>query len=191
MPVPLQSRRTRLVPPDNVLVERLFLGAMVGEFPWLWRGAPQTPAHFEGALWRDVVLQYAIEDRRTGEQIGLIGAHDLNRLHRYAYASFTLLPEYKRRIWPFEAVVLFANLLFTRLDLENIYAETTSSLYEDFRSGAGRFFTELVRFPGRLLVNGEREDLVVAGMSRDQWLTEGAPLLERFATSTGVEVHDP
>lgn len=157
----------------------MFLGAMNGEYPWLWRGLPETPPHFEEALWRDVLVQYAIEDKRTGQQIGLVGAYNANNFHRFAYVTLTLLDDYQRRVWPFEAIVLFGNILFTRYSLENVYAETTGELYEEFQSGAGRLFTEVGRFPGRLSLNDRREDLIVTGMSRAQWLDQGVPLLER------------
>lgn len=177
--LPMESRHTALVAPGTALIERIFSGAMSGEFPWVWRGFPESPRHFEDALWSDVLVQYAIADRRSGEQVGLIGAYAANPFHRFCYTTLTLLPDYRRRVWPLEGVLLFGNLLFTRYDMENVYSETTSSRYDEFRSGAGQLFSELGRFPDRLLINGQREDFIVTGMSRDQWMAEGRPLLDR------------
>lgn len=182
----MTSRRTRLRPPNRALIERLFDGAMTGEFPWLTRNVAVTPQNIEEALWSNVLAQFAIEERRAGTQIALVSAHNANHFHRFAYVSLTLLPEYKRRVWPFEGVLLFGHYIFTKFDLLNIYAETTSSLYEEFQSGAGRLFTEVGRFPERLMVNGVREDLVVTGMSRNQWDAEGVPLLNRCLPGDGA-----
>lgn len=175
----MESRRVRLRPPSRTLRDALYQGAMAGEFPWLWRNLPETPQHFDEALWSGVLAQFAIEDVRTGVQVGIVGAYGANHFHRYVYTTMTLLPDYKRRVWPFEGALLFGNLLFTKYCMENVYADTTATHYQEYGSGRGRFFDEVGRFPGRLLVNGQREDVIVTGMSRDQWLVRGRPLLER------------
>lgn len=175
--LPLESRRTRLRPPTAQFIEHVYLLAATGEIPWLWRGAPETPQGFHELVWRDVLVQFAIEDRRSGQPVGLVSAHSASLFHGYAYTSFTLLPQFRKRVWPFEGTVLFGNYLFTRFGLRNLYAETTGSLYEEFRSGAGRLFNEIGRFQDRLMVNGEADDLVVLGMTAKQWADEGAPLL--------------
>jgi hypothetical protein len=175
--LPMESRRVRLGAPSPALLDRIFEGAISGEFPWIWRGTPETPVHFDEALWGDVLAQYAIIDRATGEHVGLVGAFGANPFHRFCYTTMTLLPEHRRKVWPFEGVLLFGNLLYTKYDMENVYAETTGTYYEEFKSGAGRLFDELGRFPGRLLVNRQREDFIITGMSREQWEAKGLPLL--------------
>jgi RimJ/RimL family protein N-acetyltransferase len=177
--LPTESRHTRLRPPRPAFVDELYLRASIGEFPWLWRGAPETPQSFHDVLWRDVLVQFAIEDARRGEQIGLISAYGANVFHGYAYVSMVLMPDYQRRVWPFEAAALFGNYVFSRFNLANLYAESTDATYDQFRSGVGRLFTEVGRFPGRLLVNGERQDLIITGVSREQWETWGVPFVER------------
>lgn len=180
--LPMETQRVALRPPGGALIERIFAGAMSGEFPWIWRGTPESPVRFEEALWSDVLAQHAITDLRTGEQVGIVGAYAANPFHRFCYTTLTLLPDYRRRVWPLEGVLLFGNLLFKKYDMENVYSETTTSRYKEFQSGAGRLFSELGRFPGRLLIDGVREDFIVSGMSREQWIAQGLPQLERLSS---------
>lgn len=177
--IPLAGRRTRLVPPSPRFIDQLYLLAASGRIPWAWGGA-ETPQNFQDSLWQGVLVQFAIEDSRTGGPAGLLRADSANLFHKYAYVSMILVPEYRLRAWPLEAAALFGNYLFRRYDLEHLYAETSEAYLDQFRSGIGRLFDVEGRLRNRLVVNGQRQDMYILSISRERALTEGADLVERL-----------
>jgi hypothetical protein len=176
--IPLEGRATRLAPPNRILTERLFVHAMTNEIPWPFVGS-MTPTDFEESLWRGVLVQYAIESTRTGEQVGLLRADQANLFHRFAYISVFLLPEFKMRGWPLESLVFFANFLFKRFDLEHLYAEVAEVHLEQYRSGSGKFFEIEACFNDRLVVNGVRQNMYVLAVERDRALQLCASMIGR------------
>jgi hypothetical protein len=179
--IPLTGRRTRLVPPSRRFVDTLYELAASNQIPWGW-GGPETPRRFEESLWDGVLVQFAVEDLASGESLGLLRADGANVFHKYAYLSMILLPEYRLRVWPLEAAVLFANYLFRKYDIEHLYAESSEANFDQFRSGAGRMFEIEGRLRERVVVNGERQDLYILTISRDWALTEGTVLLQRLTS---------
>lgn len=175
----LESRATRLRPPTPGFVEELYTLAAVGEIPWQWNAATETPQSFAEAFWDGVLVQFAIEDRRDGRPVGLISAYNANLFHGYAYASLTLLPDHRLKVWPLEGALVFANYLFTRYNLRNVYAESAEPSFLQFRSGSGDFFEVEGQLRERLVVNGEPRDLYILRVSRERWQERGAELLAR------------
>jgi hypothetical protein len=167
--IPLEGRYTRLRPLRPAFVEQLFELATTTQIPWQWQG-PETPEAFRESLWHRVLVQFAVEDRRTGRGVGLLRADNANPVSGFAYLTMMIFPEFRMRAWPLEAAVLFGNYLFQRFNLQRLYAETTESYFEQFRSGAGQLF----EVEGRL-----REDLYILTFTRERWLAEGVPAVER------------
>jgi hypothetical protein len=139
----------------------------------------ETPETFRQSLWNGVLTQFAIEDRRSGSNVGLVTAYGANLAHGYAYTSLILYPEYRLRVWPLEGAILFGNYLFSRFNLRNLYAETPAPYLEQFKSGIGRLFEIEAQFKDRLVINGEEQDLYILTFTRERWLRDGAEALER------------
>jgi RimJ/RimL family protein N-acetyltransferase len=180
-PTPLASRHVRLRPPTIPFIDRLYELACVGDIPWLWRGRRETPDGFRDSVYTDVLVQFAIEDRRTGEPVGLISAYDPNPHHGFAYVTLVLLPGHRYRVWPLEATILFSNLLFVKYNMRHLYGRSTEENFAQFRSGTGRFFEIEGHLKGHLIVNGEPQDLYLLTVTRQRWQKEGLPLLDRIA----------
>lgn len=176
--IPLVSRHVKLRPPSGHFLEELYRLAATGEISWQWNGASETPESFHAGLVERALVVFSIEERRTGREIGLLVSYGANLFHGFAYASMYIVPDYQKKVWPHEALVLFGNYLFRRFSLRNLYAESVASDYEQFRSGQGRFFDVEGHFRERILVNGNPEDLYVLRMSRSKWEDVGLPLLE-------------
>jgi len=179
---PLVGRRTGLVPPTAELVERLYRLAAVGDIPWPGHGA-STPMAFQESLWADVLVQFGIEDLRSGRPVGLLRAERANFFHGYAHLSMFVLPEFRMQGWPLEAAVLFGSYVFRRYNLEHLYAEAGDTELEQYGSGKGSLFEVEATFRDRLLVNGERENQYVLTFTRERAFTVGAALIERLARS--------
>jgi RimJ/RimL family protein N-acetyltransferase len=178
---PLTSRHVRLRPPTLRFIDTLYELASVGEIPWLWRGRRETPEGFRESVYADVLVQFAIEDRRSGDAVGLISAYDPNPHHGFAYVTLVLLPGYRFRVWPLEATILFSNYLFVRFNLRHLYGRSTEENFSQFRSGAGRYFEIEGCLRGHLIVNGEPQDLYLLTVTRERWRQVGLPLLDRIA----------
>jgi hypothetical protein len=178
---PLESRRARLAPLSAHFIDQLFHLACAGRIPWEWHSGVETPESFTHSLWSGVLAQFAIEERRSGRQVGLVRAYGGNAVHGYAYVTVILLPEYRMKAWPLEGGLLFANYLFMKYNLRNLYAEAAAHHFAQFGSGTGRLFEVEAHFRGRLMVNSGPEDLYVMRVSRERWLERGVELLRWFA----------
>jgi RimJ/RimL family protein N-acetyltransferase len=176
--IPMQGRYTRLVPFSREFTEELFQLAAANLIPWQWH-APETPDAFQESLWRGVLVQYAIQDLRTGRSVGFLRADNANLFFGFAYMTFMLHPDYRMKAWPLEGVLLFANYLFAKFNLENLYGETTETYMKQFASGIGTNFEVEGRLRNRVVINGRREDLYILTLSRARWLAEGKPVLDR------------
>lgn len=176
---PRASRHVSLEPLGPEFADELYRLVSAGRLPWSWRGMSETPEGFAESLWSGVLVQYAVRDRRTGLDVGLATAYGANVFHRFAYVSYLLRPEHRMRVWPLEGALLFANLLFVRYDLRNLYAETADPHLDTFASGDGSFFEVEARLRDRLLVDGRPADLYLLRISRERWLERGVELLDR------------
>lgn len=175
--IPLDSRHVRLRPPKAVFVEQLYQLAATGMIPWQWRGSGETPEGFRNSFWSGVLAQFAIEDRRSSRSVGLVNVYDANLFHGYAYLSFMLLPDYRRRIWPLDGLILFINYVFTKYNIRNLYAESPEATYNLYGSGEGNVFEVMARLPGHLIVNGLEQDLILLRITRQWWRDMGRRLL--------------
>jgi len=176
--IPMQGRYTRLAPFSREFSEELYQLAAANLIPWQWH-APETPEAFQDSLWRGVLVQYAIQDLRTGRSVGFIRADNANLFFGFVYLTMMMHPAYRMKAWPLEGALLFANYLFTKFNLENLYAETTDSYLKQFASGIGTVFEVEGRLRNRVVINGTREDLYILTISREHWLAEGKPALDR------------
>jgi hypothetical protein len=147
-----------------------------------------TPRDFEESLWRGVLVQYAIESTRTGEQVGLLRADQANLFSKYVYISMFLLPEFKMRGWPLESLLFFANFLFKRFDLAHLYAETAEVHLEQYRSGSGKFFEVEACFKNRVVINGVRQNLYVLTIERERALQLCEAMIGRTGRSSAPRV---
>lgn len=176
--IPMQGRYTRLRPLTPQFTEELYELATLNRIPWQWR-APETPDAFRESLWQGVLVQYQVEELRTGRPVAFLRADNANLFFGHAYLTFMMHPDYRMRAWPLEGTVLFGHYLFTKFNLQHLYAETPASHYEQFKSGAGTLFEVEGRLRNRVVVNGRREDLYILTVTRDRWLAEGIAALER------------
>jgi RimJ/RimL family protein N-acetyltransferase len=177
-PIPLAGRYTRLRPISPRFVDSLYELAVTERIPWQWQ-AVLRPDAFRESLWQGALAQFAIEERRTGRSVGYLRADNANLFDGYAYVSMILVPEFRMRAWPLEGAVLFGNYLFTKFELQRLYAESEASQLAQYRSAIGPMFEVEGCLKERVLVNGRREDVYILTYTRDRWLAQGSAALER------------
>jgi RimJ/RimL family protein N-acetyltransferase len=180
--LPLQGRKVRLVPLRPDFVEQLYVAAATNAIPWQWHG-PETPHHFQESLWANVLVQFAVEEVSTGRPVGFVRADHANLFHGFAYFTLMIFPEYRMRGWTFEAPILFANYVFRKFNLQNLYAEMPSGLLGQVQSGIGTAFELEGRMRNRVVVNGERQDLCILTLSRERAMSVGAEAVARITRS--------
>jgi RimJ/RimL family protein N-acetyltransferase len=172
-----------LRPPSPRFVEEIHQWIYDGVVPWHWRGRNESPAGFQDSLWSGVLVQFAVTQRSTGRDIGLVTASGASLFHGYAYVTARMHLAYRRKVWPLQSLFLFANYLFTRYGLRNLYSEVTPQEFRKVASGEGRYFDVEGRLRNHTIVNGVPQDVLVLHMSRERWLRSGLPVLRRSLPS--------
>lgn len=174
---PTSSKHTRLHPVDAHAAELLYRAAVDEQIPWQWRGRPESPDAFRESLWSNVLSQYVIVHRQSGQVAGLVQAYGANFHHRFCYLQVLLLPPYRRQMWPLEGVLLFLNRLFVKYSMRKVYAEGAADHFIAFSSGDGRLLKTEGRFTGHLLLNGLPQDSITLAITRERWAERGRPYL--------------
>lgn len=178
-PIPMRSRSVQLRPPTDRHLDRIYHLACQSDIAWDWRGRRESPTGFRESLLADLLAMFAIVDRRTEHEVGLVRALEFHPLHRYVYMSTALLPAYQGRVWPLEGALLFANYLFVKYDLRHIYGRATEGEWTRFRSGDGRYFELEAQLKAHLIINSEPQDHFILTLSKEMWMSRGLGLLER------------
>lgn len=172
-------------------IEELYVRVAIGEVPWMWRGAPETPQAFHDLIWSDVLVQFAIESLHDAEPVGLVTAYNSNLFHRFCHLRVVVPSQHRESPGPLEGTVVFLNYLFAKFGLRNVYAEVTGMGLGGFQSAEGALFSPVGTFEDRLVAQGGFDDLHLFSMSRAQWIEKGLPLFERATGHlSGFDGHD-
>lgn len=122
---------------------------------------------------------YMVQNQK-GENMGFVFSYDYSPLDRHAHFSIYICPEYRNLGVGPEASILFADILFTQLDLQRLY----SSVYE--YNEPSLLCNQNARFPleGRLKENryyeGKFWDLFIFAIPREFFYSEFGDVLRRL-----------
>lgn len=142
--------------------------AMLGRWPPV--GTDLTIENIESRLWNAGELQYAVLKRTSPELIGLVNAHGIDARNGTAALGFVLHPRAWSSGWPFEAVVLFLDLLFEWHGFRKVYCEMSGATLVSFRGAVGRWLRHEVTFRSQASDGtGGYDDWHVLSLSRDGW----------------------
>jgi len=158
-----------VTPPDYPFLFDLTTDPSIG-YRWRLRGAVPSPAGFETALWEQVFAQFVIWDNRGPEPCGLVTAYAADARNRIAY--FAIVHRQRAAALssvPVDALLLFLQYLFTVWDFRKLYAESPEYAYEDFASGAGKYFEVEARLPEYHYFDGKYWDNLVISVSRERF----------------------
>jgi RimJ/RimL family protein N-acetyltransferase len=154
---------------------------------WRLRGArPNSLAQYEQSLWLAVTDQKVIEDRRSGEAIGLVQLYNTDFRLGTGWFSVIAVPEVRATGRSMEGLGLFLRHCFTTWSLRRLYF---ASLAPNFSA-----FASLTKRPGcsvygtlhnRTVLNGERVDVIVGGVDAGPWLAHYGPVLHRLTDRSG------
>lgn len=186
---PMTGRRVRLRPVFAEDYDYLYALVTAEEVAhrWRFRGVTPSPESFPQLLWHQVLAQFVIERNANRQRLGLVSAFDADTRNGFCHIAMLLAPDLRGTGWALEAGALFVNYLFTTWNFRKLYGEVLEFNYDDFASGAGRWF----RVEGRLGVHeyhdGRYWDLLLLALYREDWDQLGPRLVERIASTAPDE----
>ena len=141
--------------PDNLVTYRL-------------RGLTPSAEHFHQFLWDRALAQFVVRSRQ-GVPIGLASSFEPDFRNRYAYLAAVADPNLVGTGLIAEGVALLVTYLFAEFDLRKVYAESLSSNYDRYSSGARQLFDVESRMIDHEYVHGHYEDFLVLAAHREPW----------------------
>lgn len=187
-PPPLTGRRTRLRPVFPADYEYLYALSTSERTAhrWRYRGMTPNPEGFTQTLWGGVLAQFLIERRSTGERVGHVTSYDANERNGFCHIAMLTDPAVQGSGWILEAASLFVNYLFTNWNFRKLYGEVPEYNYDEFASGAGRWFRVEGRLGEHEFYGGRYWDLLLLALYRADWEAHGGPAIaHRLAASDG------
>jgi hypothetical protein len=142
--------------------------AMLGRWPPM--GSDLTIDNIEARMWNVGELQYAVLRTTSSELVGLVNAHGIDERNGTAALGFMIHPRVWLSGWPFEAVVLFLNLLFEWHGFRKIYCEMSGSTLAAFGGAVGRWLQLEATFHSQIDDRADdHDDWHVLSLVRDDW----------------------
>lgn len=169
--VRLESSRVRLVPVGPA--ERAALFAVVTDprvaFRWRSIGPGTSPRIFERLLEENVLCQFAIQSKSSGDLIGMVQCVAANFHHGTAQLTVLIAPSYWGKGWPLEGVLLFLSYVFVGYPLRKLYLEIPEQNWHVLRRGASRLFREEGVLSKREWHLGAWRDVALYSVDRDEF----------------------
>ena len=137
-------------------------------YRYRYRGGTSNPEQFVSQLWAGVLAQYMIVTPND-DKVGLVAVYNADLSDGTAYFAAFIDSDLQQKGWPFEAVAIFIDYVFTLWSLRWLYFEALEFNYDSIASGSGRFLQELGRLPGHAVVMGVETDLVIGGIKGTDW----------------------
>ena len=103
------------------------------------------------------------------EPVGLVAAYNPSFPNGHVHLAVMTTSKHLGGGNGLYAVALFLNYVFTTWSFRKVYLETTEFNYEQFRSGAGRFFEEEGRLRDHEYFDGRYWDFITLAIYRDTW----------------------
>jgi RimJ/RimL family protein N-acetyltransferase len=165
-----------VTPHDFDFLYRLATDPVSG-LAWRNRGDPISPDVFHQLLWQNILAQFTVCSKASGELVGHVAAAEPNLRDGHAYLFASLSPQKARLGWPLEGFALFVSYVFSEWRFEKLYFETPEPAFDKLRSGVGKYFAEEGCLKGHLFRDGRYWDMHVLALYRSQWADIASGLL--------------
>jgi len=137
---------------------------------WRFRGSTPGMDRWSGATWGTVLASFIVLDATKDAPIGLVATHEANFQDGHAKMSAAnFMPPGNRHLAFILGIGLFLDYVFRCWDLRKLYMEVPEYNYDQFASGAGRFFEEEGRLRDHFFFDGRYWDQVILGLYREKW----------------------
>lgn len=138
---PLSTAAFELTIPSRADIPFLYALATSVETGYRWRYHGRIPPldKFEAELWQNVLTQFVVRRRASGEPIGQVVCYgpDITNGHAYLGAVFT--PQISGSGHPVHIVRLFLKYIFSGWRFHKIYMEVPEGNFEAIQSGRAGF----------------------------------------------------
>jgi RimJ/RimL family protein N-acetyltransferase len=165
------GRWVSLVPVTNRFVEFLYQLAINEEngFRWLLVGAVPPPDVFQQNLWKGVLAQFVVLERRSSAPIGVVVAYNPELHHGFAYLGADFLPAVEGTGLGIEAVDIFIEYVFGTYNLRKLYLEVPEYNVPFMSNLAGGVFKEEGRLRQHTFYQGTYWDRHLLALYRDDF----------------------
>lgn len=116
----------------------------------------------------------------AGENIGFVCAYDYKELDRHAQYSTYVLPEYRNLGVGIEATILFADELFSQLDLRRLYSYVYGYNQQSLLCNRQAGFTEEGRLAQNKYYDGSFWDLHIFSVTNEAFYAKFGDMLRRI-----------
>jgi RimJ/RimL family protein N-acetyltransferase len=151
------------------------------------RGATPKPEAFVESFWEGVLVQFMIEARQTREPIGVISAYSTNMRDGWTYMAQASQPRFIGSGWSIEALALFVDYLFALWNFRKLYSEAVAYNFDQFASGAGRYFELEGCLRNHQYYAGRFWDMHILSITRQSWEQLRPEMLRHLADPATVE----
>lgn len=151
---------------------------------WRQQGRTPSPDEFAASLWVGVVASFIVQTT-AGEPVGVVAFYDEHQRDGVVYLAALVGADHRRGPVGIEAVERAITHAFRSWPVRKIYMESLEPNYEQFRSGAGRWFTEEGRLRNFGFSAGRYWDKVILAVDRADWArsrSSGSPVEDLLAT---------
>jgi len=186
---PATGKYTRLRavrPSDTQWLYELTTGSSVAH-RWRLRGSSISPSGFDQFLWHDVQIQMIGEALSSGERAGLFQMFGHDPMSGFAHLSAIVPPHLMRRGWPFEALLLFVDLVFRSWDVRKLYLESPEFVAVDYAAGAGELLHEEGRLKAHYYWDDQFWDQRIFAIYRDTWRASRGDLIVHRTQESAYE----
>ncbi|NNN20699.1 MAG: hypothetical protein HKL80_01680 [Acidimicrobiales bacterium] len=185
---PSSGRRVALRPiaPGDIPFLYGISTAVTSSFHWRLRGSTPSPENFTNQLWSDVLSQYIVFRKDTGEQLGLVVCHNANFIDGVAYLAALASPRYIGSGAMAEGAALFLEGIFKNWNFRKIYLEAPEFNVLRIQSGLKSFFHEEGRLKAHHFYNGQYHDQLLLAIYREEF-NQLSPFIR---VALGVDTED-
>jgi RimJ/RimL family protein N-acetyltransferase len=118
-----------------------------------------------------------IETREASLPVGLLQIVNADFRSGHAGISVLLRPEFIRRGWPLEGILLVVNYAFLTWPFRKLYFESVEPTAALYRGALGPYLQEEGRLLGHEFINGAYVDYHILALYRSTWEDNG-PLVD-------------
>jgi RimJ/RimL family protein N-acetyltransferase len=144
---------------------------------WRFRGSTPSPEQWAQATLPNVLAQFLVVERHGDKPIGTVAVFDQNFQDGHAHLAVGRLKPEERTPTMMFGLVLFLRYVFTCWNLRKLYMEVLEYNYDQFASGAGKWFEIEGRLREHSFYGGRYWDKLILTMSRETFRERAAAIL--------------
>ena len=144
---------------------------------WRFRGSTPSPDQWAQATVQNVLAQFLVVERKGDRPLGTVTVFDQNFQDGHAHLAAGRVKPNEHSPAMMFGLALFLRYVFTCWNFRKLYMEVAEYNYEQFSSGAGRFFEVEGRLREHFYYGGRYWDKLILTLSRETFRDRAAAVL--------------